>query len=201
MKDSSITIKDILNPAIKSEKRLIREKKDLKNVVKLLKDNGFKIVLTQGVWDLIHEGHAKYLEKAKNEGDILIVGVDSDDLTKKRKGPTRPIVPQEERVKMVSHLRSVDIITIRELSEDYGSLIRMVKPDVLVVSKSTKDFTDEMKNEYKDCCGNIVNFEPQSTTSTTARIRTLTIEGAEQLAEQVKKLTDQFIDQIKNGKT
>ncbi|MFW5887746.1 MAG: adenylyltransferase/cytidyltransferase family protein, partial [Bacteriovoracia bacterium] len=200
MKKVNITVKDILNPTLNPKKRLVNNKKDLADLVKLLKNNGYKIVLTQGVWDLIHDGHAKYLEKAKTFGDILIVGVDTDKLTKKRKGPTRPVVPENERISMISHLRYVDIITTRTDKEDIGDLIKMIKPDTLVVSKSTKDFTEEMKKDYKDFCGNIINLQPQSTSTTTGRVRQLTIEGAEKLGDRIKKLTDDFIGQIRNGK-
>jgi D-beta-D-heptose 7-phosphate kinase/D-beta-D-heptose 1-phosphate adenosyltransferase len=76
--------------------------KDIRKVVNFLKKNDYKIVLTQGVWDLIHEGHAKYLQKAKEFGDILIVAVDTDEVVRYRKGPNRPIVPEKERVRMIS---------------------------------------------------------------------------------------------------
>jgi rfaE bifunctional protein nucleotidyltransferase chain/domain len=200
MKEDTITVKEILNPNLDSAKRLIKSDKELKKIVTLLKNNGYKIVLTQGVWDLVHEGHAKYLEKAKTLGDILIVGVDSDELTKKRKGPNRPIVPEGERVRMISHLRYVDILTIRGAKEDIGDLIRLIHPDVLVVSRSTKDFTKKMKEEYSGVCGKIVDLNPQATTSTTARVRNLTIEGAEKLSDKIKKLADDFIQGIKDGR-
>src|SRR5690348_2688450 len=67
-----------------------------------------KIVLTSGTYDIIHIGHANYLEKARAFGDFLIVGVDSDKKVQKRKGPDRPIVPQDERLLMLAHLRHVD---------------------------------------------------------------------------------------------
>jgi rfaE bifunctional protein nucleotidyltransferase chain/domain len=138
------------------------------------------VVLTQGVYDLLHEGHALYLEMAKSYGDILIVGVDSDELTRLRKGPNRPIVPQEERVKMLIHLRHVDVVTLREAHHDIGELIRLVHPDVLITSTSTEDFKKDLgKGTYNEYCGEIVVLPPQAATSTTARIRNLTIEGAQ----------------------
>lgn len=194
----SMTIKDILDNKTKPDKRLVKDFKELAGVVKVLKAQGYSIVLTQGVWDLIHEGHALYLEDAKKQGDILIVGVDSDEMTRKRKGPDRPIVPQEERVRMISHLRHVDIIAIRNSKDGLGKLIDVVRPDVLVVSKSTNDFTDKMKNEYKGLCGKIINLPPRATTHTSARIRRLAIDGAEKLASQITKLTSDFLNKIKN---
>lgn len=196
---SIIPLKKILDPATNFENRYIPDPETLASVVDMLKENGYKIVLTQGVYDLIHEGHALYLEKAKSFGDILIVGVDSDELTRKRKGPDRPIVPQNERLKMLVQLRHVDLVTLRDTNYDIGDLIRTVKPDVLVVSESTKDFTkNEAEESYKGLCKEIVCLPPQAVTTTTARIRNLTIEGANKLATEVKKLTEDFIDNIRN---
>lgn len=165
----------------------------------LLKKNGHKIVLTQGVWDLIHEGHAQYLHKAKQLGDVLIVGVDTDEVVKHRKGPTRPIVPEQERVKMISHLRSVDLIVMKESKTDHGKLIRDIQPDILVISETTppnidgKTFLQEICDEHKPYCKEIINMEPQSTTSTTARIRLLTIKGAEDLAKELQEVISKFL--------
>lgn len=172
---------------------------DIEKVAILLKENGYKVVLTQGVWDLIHEGHAQYLQKAKELGDVLIVGVDTDEVVKFRKGPTRPIVPQQERVKMISHLRSVDLIVMKESKTDNGKIIRDIKPDVLVISETTppnvdgKTFLQEICDEHKGYCGKIINLEPQSTTSTTARIRLLTIKGAEDLAKELQQVIEKFL--------
>jgi D-beta-D-heptose 7-phosphate kinase/D-beta-D-heptose 1-phosphate adenosyltransferase len=172
--------------------------KDIDSVIKVLRDNNLKVVLTQGVWDLIHEGHAQYLQKAKQLGDVLIVGVDTDEVVKHRKGPTRPIVPEQERVKMISHLKHVDLIVMKESKTDHGKLIRDIKPDVLVISETTqankkgKSFLDEVCEEHSKFCKEIVNLEPQSTTSTTARIRLLTIKGAEDLAKEMQKVIENF---------
>lgn len=195
-----ITLKDVLSSNTDLDKRVVRDFDSLKRIVDTLKNEGYKIVLTQGVWDLIHEGHARYLEEAKKHGDILIVGVDSDELTRQRKGPSRPIVPEDERLRMISHLRSVDLLTVRNSSDDIGALIRTIEPDVLVVSKTTKDFTTKLKREYSPVCGVIVDLEPQATTSTTERVRQLSIEGAQKLADEVKELADNFINRIKSGK-
>ena len=191
-------ISDFFSHKINFNKRFIPNYDDLNKVIVSLKGEKKRIILTQGVWDLLHEGHARYLEKAKSYGDILIVGVDSDDLTRKRKGPNRPIVPQNERVNMLIHLRHVDIVTIRESHHDIGELIRLVRPDVLITSKSTSDFTDNLKKEYEDYCGEILTLSPQATTTTTARIRDIAIEGAEDLAREVKKITEDFLKKIKD---
>jgi rfaE bifunctional protein nucleotidyltransferase chain/domain len=192
-------IKAIFESGASIEKRYIPNFDDLKKVVDELKKQRKKIVLTQGVYDLIHQGHAAYLEKAKSLGDVLIVGVDSDALTKKRKGPGRPIVPEEERIKMLVHLRHVDIVTLKGLDQGIGDLIRLVCPDVLVVSESTTDFTNQMAKEYDGVCKKIISLPPQATTSTSARVRNLTIDGAEQLAREIGKITQEFLNKIRNS--
>lgn len=175
----------------------IEEYPSLRKTIELLRKEGKRIVLTQGVFDLLHGGHATYLAKAREHGDVLIVGIDSDALTKKRKGPNRPIVPEQERIMMLLHLRSVDIVTIRDIKHGIGGLIRLVRPDVLVASESTADFQKDMVLSYKKHCKKIVILPPQATTSTTARIRTLTIEGAEKLAHEVHSLTEAFLERIR----
>lgn len=193
---SDTKIKHILGNKTEFNSRFVKDFKQLDVIVKMLKKMGYKIALTQGVYDLLHEGHAKYLENAKSYGDILIVGVDSDELTRQRKGPTRPIVPQAERIQMLSHLRHVDLIVLRETKHQIGDLIRLVKPDVLVVSQSTTDFPKKDAMEYKKSCGEIVVLLPQSTTTTSARIRTLFIEGAEKLASEINQLTQSFLERF-----
>ena len=173
---------DTFGPGSNLSKRLITDQDKLKATVESLKTLGMKVVLTQGVYDLIHEGHAAYLERARSYGDVLIVAVDSDELTKIRKGPKRPIVPQAERVNMLLHLRHVDLVTIKEAHHGLGDIIELVKPDVMVFSSSTTDVPPEEAKSYAQHCGRIEILAPHGTNSTTARVRTLTIEGAEKSA-------------------
>lgn len=198
-KDVKTTVKHIISPASNVEHRFVPEQEELKKMVDLFKKMGYKVVLTQGVYDLIHGGHAAYLDVARSYGDVLIVGVDSDELTKKRKGPNRPIVPQDERIKMLAHLRSVDVVTLRDVGSEIGDLIRLVEPDVLVVSKSTKDFDYKTAMEYKDVCGEIISLPPQGVATTSARIRNLTIEGAEELAREMNKIIQEFLNKIRKS--
>lgn len=203
MAKEHITIKDILNPNLSPVKRLIKDDQELKQVVALLKKNGYKITLTQGVWDLIHIGHAQYLEKAKAQGDILIVGVDSDQLTKKRKGPSRPIVPEDERVKMISHLRYVDLIFLRQIRHGMAGndkVLQIVQPDVLVVSMTNKDIGEEKMKAMKQYCKKVIPLIHQATTSTTARVRKLTLDGADNLAKELQKFVDSFISRLGDDK-
>jgi rfaE bifunctional protein nucleotidyltransferase chain/domain len=90
-----------------------------------------KIVFTNGCFDLLHAGHADYLNKAKSVGDILVVGINSDASVRRIKGEKRPILPQQMRAYLLDNLKPVDYVVIFE--EDTPlELIKAIKPDVLV---------------------------------------------------------------------
>lgn len=183
----AVSVEKILSRYAHSTDRYIADYEQLVAVVNELKQRNLRVVLTQGVFDLLHEGHARYLEKAVSHGDVLIVGVDTDAFTRARKGPTRPIVPFEERLHMLSHLRHVSILTKRDVDIETGALIRAVRPHVLVTSESTADLPPSAIAMYREFCERIVTLPPQATTSTTARIRLLSIDGADQLARELSE--------------
>ncbi len=90
-----------------------------------------KIVFTNGVFDIIHMGHVRYLSKARDLGDILIIGLNTDKSVHKIKGPERPINPQNDRAGVLSALSFVDYVVY--FGEDTpAKLIERVRPDVLV---------------------------------------------------------------------
>ena len=96
-----------------------------------LKKEGKKIVFTNGCFDILHIGHIRYLEETKKLGDVLIVGVNSDESVKALKGNGRPVVHDEERAEMLSALRFVDyVIIFHETTPEY--LIEQLKPDIHV---------------------------------------------------------------------
>jgi D-glycero-beta-D-manno-heptose 1-phosphate adenylyltransferase len=96
-----------------------------------LKKHNKKVVFTNGCFDLIHSGHVDYLVKAKQTGDILIVGLNSDASIKRIKGEKRPILKEDERAFIISNLKAVDYVTLFE--EDTPlELISKIIPDVLV---------------------------------------------------------------------
>ncbi|MBI1998952.1 MAG: adenylyltransferase/cytidyltransferase family protein, partial [Parcubacteria group bacterium] len=185
-----MAIRGILEPHPNFSDRFIPDYGALAETTESLKRMGYRIVLTQGVYDLLHIGHRLYLEKAKSFGDILIVGVDSDDLTRARKGPRRPVVPQDERLQMLVGLRAVDIMTLRTPEHELPHLIKVVRPDTLVLSETTADFTPELVNSMglRHYCGQIVTLPAQSTISTTARIRNVAVDGAQQLAARIEQI-------------
>ena len=104
---------------------------EIKTIRSKLKAEGKKIVFTNGVFDLIHSGHVDYLIKAKNLGDILIVGLNSDESVRRIKGDKRPILKQEERAFILSHLKPVDYVIFFEENTP-EKLISEIIPDILV---------------------------------------------------------------------
>src|SRR6201991_4208902 len=120
----------ILSPNVNYDQRLISSLEEMTRTVNHLKGLDFRVVLTSGSFDLIHLGHVKYLAKAKQLGDVLVVGVDGDAKIRERKGPDRPMVPQEERLELLAHQRPVDFVYLKEQDARWA-LIKAVEPDVL----------------------------------------------------------------------
>ncbi len=103
----------------------------LQKIVRRMKKRKKKTVFTNGCFDLLHAGHILLLRKAKNLGDVLIVGLNSDRSVRKLKGKSRPVVPQKDRALVLSSLRDVDFVVF--FSERTPlNLIRSLTPDVLV---------------------------------------------------------------------
>ncbi len=104
---------------------------ELKKIITQLKAKGKKIVFTNGCFDILHYGHVKYLEDAKNKGDILVVAINTDASVKKIKGEKRPIVNQTDRARVIAGLASVDYVVLFN-QETPLEVITQLKPDILV---------------------------------------------------------------------
>ncbi len=117
---------------------------ELQNIVKKLKQENKKIVTTNGAFDLLHAGHIKSLKFAKEHGDILIVGLNSDSSIKKYKSEKRPIIPEKERACVLSSVEDVDYVTIFE-EETPLNLLEKIKPDVHVKGSEYKEKISEKK--------------------------------------------------------
>jgi D-beta-D-heptose 7-phosphate kinase/D-beta-D-heptose 1-phosphate adenosyltransferase len=104
---------------------------DLLKIRERLKREGKKVVFTNGVFDIVHRGHVEYLTKAKALGDILLVGINTDDSVHRLKGPHRPVVSQDDRAFVLAALRAVDYVCLFDEDTPYN-LIKAVVPDVLV---------------------------------------------------------------------
>lgn len=112
-------------------------KTKIKNVNELLpaiarhKQEGKKIVFTNGCYDLLHIGHVRCFKEARKLGDVLVVGLNSDRSVRALKGPPRPIVPEGERAEILAALECIDYVTIFD-QDDPRDIIAHVKPDILV---------------------------------------------------------------------
>jgi D-beta-D-heptose 7-phosphate kinase/D-beta-D-heptose 1-phosphate adenosyltransferase len=96
-----------------------------------LRRAGKTVVFTNGVFDLLHPGHVRYLQHARSLGDALIVGLNSDRSVRANKGPTRPITPEAERAEILAALACVDAVAIFD-AETPAEIIKRIQPDVLV---------------------------------------------------------------------
>lgn len=104
--------------------------KELKEILQKAKASGKRIVFTNGCFDIIHKGHVRYLREAKKLGDILVVGLNSDQSVKRIK-PGRPINNEEDRAEVLSSLEMVDYVVIFEEDTPY-EIIKFLKPHILV---------------------------------------------------------------------
>lgn len=193
-------IRDILASNAPFEVKFIPDLEHLKEVVKTLQKSGYKVVLVQGVYDLYHVNHGKYLSLARQQGDVLIVGVDSDELTRKCKGKNRPIDPEAERLEGLSFLSSVSILTLRTLQEaekDMHYLCKAIHPDVLVMSRSTGKFPERRKDEFEKLGMRVEILDPQGATSTSLRVRKMNKEGAEELQRRIQKVVDDYFAELR----
>jgi D-glycero-beta-D-manno-heptose 1-phosphate adenylyltransferase len=109
----------------------VRSLSGVVRAVRAAQRGGRRVVFTNGCFDLLHRGHTRYLEQARALGDLLVVAINSDASVRALKGPSRPVVPAEQRAEVLAALAAVDLVTIfGEL--DPARVIRAVRPDVLV---------------------------------------------------------------------
>ena len=109
----------------------------LGNVLAYWRFKGFRIVFTNGCFDILHLGHVDYLSKARSLGDVLIIGLNTDGSVRRLKGENRPVNNQEARAQLLAALDVVDAIVLFDEDTPY-SLITDVKPDILVKGSDYK---------------------------------------------------------------
>lgn len=109
----------------------IRGLEELVGVVRERRESGQRVVFTNGCFDLLHRGHTRLLQRARELGDLLIVGLNSDASVRALKGSSRPVLSQDERAEVLAALASVDYVVIFE-EADPGRTIAALQPDVLV---------------------------------------------------------------------
>lgn len=109
----------------------IKSLEQLRQIRIAARNRGGKVVFTNGCFDLLHIGHLRYLEQARELGDLLIVAVNTDDSVRSIKGPDRPLLPEIERAELVASLHCVDFVTLFN-EPDPLMLIESLLPDFLV---------------------------------------------------------------------
>lgn len=166
--------------------RIITDHEALLKKVQACRELDQQIVMTSGSFDLTHIGHARYLEVAKTYGDVLVVGVDSDVKVKMRKGDSRPVVPEHERMEMLAHVRPVDIVTIKHPEKERWDLIKRIRPDTLIVTRDTYD--KKTLRELTEFCGQVICLDPQAETSATAKVRLVEIGWGIRIREPIEKI-------------
>jgi D-beta-D-heptose 7-phosphate kinase/D-beta-D-heptose 1-phosphate adenosyltransferase len=172
------------NPALK----IVPNYELLTEATKGLKAVKYRIVLTIGSWDLLHIGHVRYLLKAKEQGDILVVGVDTDRAIKYYKGPLRPIVPEQERCEMLSYQSCVEFVTLLDDVNDKGEwqydLLKKIKPDVFVAVEDS--YPKEQLDEIKKYAEQVIVFPRQAENTSTSRM----------IQNTVKKHLEEMYDMV-----
>jgi len=170
---------------------IIQDYSELKKITEAHKSLGHKIICTVGSWDMLHIGHLRYLMKAKEQGDILIVGVDSDRGIKLyKKNELRPIIPQEERMEMLKYQECVDYITLVDDIDDDGKwqykLIDTIKPNVFITT--CESYPEEQIKEIKMYSDDVLVFPRQAEkTSTTEIIERMIKKHVEALLKNITK--------------
>jgi len=185
----------ILSPNANFEDRLATSLEEMTRTVEHLKGLGYKVVLTSGSFDLIHLGHVKYLARAREFGDVLAVGVDGDAKIRRRKGDDRPMVPEGERVEMLAYQRPVDLIYLKQDADEHWSLIKAVRPDVLVLT-ADHSYTAEDQEALLEWCGRIEVVERQASVTTSERIRQMYMHLGERLGPKLAEVLPGLIDGI-----
>lgn len=135
-----------------------------------LRDAGRTVVFTNGVFDLIHPGHVRYLREARSLGDALIVGVNADESVRRNKGESRPVTREDERAELIAALACVDAVTV--FGEDTpAEVIRAIQPDVLV--KGADWAADQIvgRDTVEARGGKVVRIAVEEGYSTTALLR------------------------------
>lgn len=179
------TLRQLDDDASHFATRFMPDLDQLQQVLDALHEEGRKIVLTSGTFDIIHEGHSMYLEAARGFGDFLVVGVDSDEKVRQRKGPSRPAVPEFERVRMVTHQRGVGLVALKRPQHPRWELVRRVRPDVLVATRETYTAA-EVEQLQQEHGTQVVVLDRMATISTSARLRQMQFDLAQQLTRDVE---------------
>ncbi|MDO8183730.1 MAG: adenylyltransferase/cytidyltransferase family protein [bacterium] len=177
-------MKSIEVPIITPEDRYIETEEELTRAIEAVRTAGLRSVLTMGTFDMAHIGHGRYQMKARQAGDVLFLGLDDDEKSRRRKGDNRPVVPQDERREMAAHMRYADFIVIKRHDEPKWHLIKQIKPDVLIAVEGT--YKPQEIVDLEKICGKVEVLPRQAETSTSAKVRRLVMGGVDQLLAHLR---------------
>lgn len=179
-------VRDIFGPGANPRRRYVSDLSQIAQYSDFLKGLGLRVVYTPGVWDLPHIGHCRYLQQAKQHGDILIVGTELDTAISIRKGPNRPVVPFNERVEFLCHIRHVDLVVPIPDYDARGlsgmAMVKAVRPNTFIASERSfreYDDTKQWVEQVKKYCDQVEILDSQAETSTSAKIRGLLMDMGE----------------------
>jgi len=159
---------------ITKTEELILDKSELKKFCNECRKNSKKVVLAQGVFDILHPGHLKFLEKSRECGDVLVVGINNDAFAR-TKGDNRPIQGEYDRAHLVAGFECVSCVHI---FSDNIDLIRLVQPDFFVMSTAASETIEEradLQLLVRKLGGQIIVFDAFSTTHSTKIIEKMKI--------------------------
>ncbi len=158
---------------MEAKNKIVIDYQKLAELLNAHKTLGNKIVCTIGSWDMLHIGHLRYLSKAKKQGDILVVGVDSDKAIKiYKKNSLRPVIPEEERMEMLSYQHFVDYVTLIDDVDETGdwtmTILREINPDFFVATEES--YPPEQRENINKLCGELKLFDRQAENTSTSDI-------------------------------
>ncbi|MEK7151003.1 MAG: adenylyltransferase/cytidyltransferase family protein [Patescibacteria group bacterium] len=160
-------------------KKIVLDYDVLRQITQGYRAAAHRIVLTIGSWDQFHIGHARYLARAKERGDILVAGVDSDRAIKKYKGEHRPLIPEDERMEILCYLGFVDFVTLIDDVTERGAwkygLVKKLKPHAFVAVQDS--YPERQQRVIRRHCDELVVLPRQAeNTSSSDLYRRLTRE-------------------------
>lgn len=128
---------------------IIKNKIELKKIIEKEKKNGKSVLIKKGVFDIIHPGHIYAIDLFSKKADIVIILIQSDKFTKKKKGKTRPINPQKQRAQVIDGIKGVDYVYLDKSNsrEEYIRFLEYLKPTILVITSENKKKDKEYLNK------------------------------------------------------
>ncbi len=161
---------ELLRPATAASQKIVSLGQML-SLASSYRGHGQTLVFTNGCFDLLHVGHVSYLEQAAASGDVLIVAINSDDSVRRLKGPTRPIVGQQDRATLLAALTCVSHVLVFDQDTPH-ELLRLLRPDVLVKGGTTAEIVGrEIVEAYGGRIQQTRTFDGSSTTNLVMKVR------------------------------